>query len=102
MHLRRIAQHCSCAGVQSGMDRDAGRKPRRQQVERFTYDGFDMDGDALAHAAATEREYAVDQRAPALTCRNDAVQIAAQAAAFSRAAKRHLAVSENGAKNVVE
>ena len=63
---------------------------------------MDGHGDALAQTAATERENPVHQCAAALACDHDALDVASQAAARRRVAQRHLAVAEDGAKQVVE
>src|SRR5215510_6726406 len=75
---------------------------RLQQIERLAHHLFHGHGDALAHPAAAEREYAIDQQATALTRGHNAVEVAAQAAALGRIAQRHLAVAEDRPQDVVE
>ena len=62
VHLRRIAHHRRIAGRQLALDAHARRQRCGRRVERFFDDRLHVHRHALAHAAATEREDALDQR----------------------------------------
>ncbi len=70
--------------------------------QRLAHDVLDLHGDALAHAAAAERENSIDQRPAALAGDHDAFQIAAQPASRGHVAQRHLPVAQDRAEQIVE
>src|SRR5215813_3867194 len=61
-----------------------------------------MHGDALADSAATESKNALDQRASAFACDDDAFDVAAQPSAGTDVTKRHFPVTEDCAEKIVE
>ncbi len=73
-----------------------------EQRERFPHDLLDMHRNPLADSAAAEREDAFDQRVAALAGDHDAFDVAAQPTAGAHVTKRHLAITQYRAKEIVE
>src|ERR1700730_6437596 len=58
--------------------------------------------DPLADSAAAEGEDSIHERATALACDHDAVQVATQSASCGRVTQRHLTIAQDGSEEIVE
>ncbi len=81
---------------------DVPRQFGGEQCKRFPHDFLDVHRNPLADSAAAEREDAFDQRVAALAGDHDVLDIAAQPTAGADVPKRHLAITQYRAKEIVE
>jgi hypothetical protein len=100
--LGRIAEHAGVAGADRAPEHDAGRQRRADGVERLVDDRLHVHRHALCHAAAAEREDALDERLGAHAGGQRGIDVATQCRPFGGVLLRQLAVAENRRQDVVE